>query len=277
MTTSRPEFSRIKGLLVSLFARSRNHAREVELERHVNALQNALEQCRGVARQWWGFRVHFTIGVAVVALVIGFVLGVYRHAISQAFVETAAAVGLASSGRDVTAEAETAFQKGDYAKALKLARPLAEDGNPRAEAIVGSAYYRGRGVAQSDTEAATWFKRAADQGDAVARFQLGVMYGEGRGVPQDFSEAARWYERAAEQGDAQAQYNLGLAYARGEGVTQNAVQAHVWFNLAAARFPATDATRRTAAVKNRDAVANEMSSEQLAEAQKRAREWRPKS
>jgi TPR repeat protein len=263
--------------LVSLFARSRNHAREAELERHVNALQTALEQCKGVARQWWGFRVHFTIGVAVVALVIGFVLGVYRHAIEHAFVETAAAVGLASSGRDVAAEAETAFQKGDYAKALKLARPLAEDGNPRAEAVVGSAYYRGRGVAQSDTEAATWFKRAAEQGDAVARFTLGVMYGEGRGVPQDFTEAARWYERAAEQGDAQAQYNLGLAYARGEGVTQNAVQAHMWFNLAAARFSATDATRRTAAVKNRDAVANEMSSEQLAEAQKRAREWKPKT
>src|SRR5262249_22225418 len=167
--------------------------------------------------------------------------GVYRHAIESAFVETAAAVGLASSPRDVTAEAAAALQKGDYAKALKLARPLAEDRNPRAEAIVGSAYYRGPGVAQNDTEAATWFKRAAEQGDAVARFQLGVMYGEGRGVPQDFTEAARWYERAAEQGDAQAQYNLGLAYARGEGVTQNIVEAHMWFNLAAARFPATDA------------------------------------
>jgi TPR repeat protein len=263
--------------LVSLFGRSRNHAREVELERRVNSLQNALEQCKGVARQWWGFRVHFTIGVAVVAVVIGFVLGVYRHAIGQAFVETAAAVGLASSGRDVTAEAQAALQKGDYAKALKLAQPLAEDGNPRAEAIVGAVYYRGRGAAQNDAEAATWFKRAAEHGDAVARFQLGVMYGEGRGVPQDFAEAARWYERAADQGDAQAQYNLGLAYARGEGVTQNIVEAHKWFNLAAARFPASDAARRTAAVKNRDTVANEMSSAQLAEAQKRAREWKPKS
>jgi TPR repeat protein len=262
--------------LVALFARSRNHAREVELERRVNALQNALEQCKGVARQWWGFRVHFTIGVAVVALVIGFVLGVYRHAIGQAFVETAAAVGLANSRVDQVAEADRALQKADYAKALKLARPLAEDGNPHAEAIVGTAYYRGRGVAQNDTEAASWFKRAAEQGDPVARFTLGVMYGEGRGVPQDFAEGARWYRLAAEQGDAQAQYNLGLAYARGEGVTQNVVDAYMWFNLAAAHFPAND-PRRIAAVKNRDAVANEMTSEQLAEAQKRAREWKPKS
>jgi len=103
------------------------------------------------------------------------------------------------------------------------------------------------------------------------------MYGEGRGVPQDYAEAARWYRRAAEQGDAQAQYNLGLAYARGEGVTQNAVEAHMWFNLAAARFPANDTRNRTAAVKNRDTVAGEMSSDQLAEAQKRAREWKPQS
>jgi len=102
-----------------------------------------------------------------------------------------------------------------------------------------------------------------------------VMYGEGRGVPQDFAEAARWYRRAAERGDAPAQYNLGLAYARGEGVAQDVVAAHMWFNLAAARFPATDTRNRAAAVKNRDTVAGEMTSTQLAEAQKRAREWKP--
>ena len=262
---------------MALFARSRNHAREVELERRVNSLQVALNQCKGVARQWWGFRVRFTIGVAVVSLAVGFALGVYRHAISQAFIDTAAAVGIAGPRGDATTEADAAFQKGDYAKALKLARPLADAGNPRAQAIVGFAYYRGRGVTHDDSEAAKWLHRAANQGDAPARFTLGVMYGEGRGVPQDFAEAAQWYRLAAEQGDAQAQYNLGLAYARGEGVTQDAVQAHMWFNLAAARFPATDSRNRSAAVKNRDTVASEMSSEQLSEAQKRALAWKPKS
>jgi hypothetical protein len=262
---------------MALFARSRNHAREVELERRVNSLQVALNQCKGVARQWWGFRVRFTIGVAVVSLAIGFALGVYRHAISQAFIDTAAAVGIAGPRGDATAEADAAFKKGDYAKALKLARPLADAGDPRAQAIVGFAYYRGRGIIHDDAEAAKWLHRAADQGDAPARFTLGVMYGEGRGVPQDFTEAAHWYRLAAEQGDAQAEYNLGLAYARGEGVTQDVVEAHMWFNLAAARFPATDTRNRAAAVKNRDTVASEMSSEQLSEAQKRALTWKPKS
>jgi TPR repeat protein len=261
---------------MALFARSRNHAREVELERRVSSLQNALNQCKGVAQQWWSFRATFTIAVVVLALAIGFTLGVYRHNIKQAFLTTAVAVGVAQAPGDGAAEADAAFVKGDYAKALKLARPLAEDGNAKAESILGFAYYRGRGVAQNDTEAAKWFKLAADQGDAPSRFTLGVMYGEGRGVPQDFAEAAQWYRLAAEQGDAQAQYNLGLAYARGEGVTQNAVEAHMWFNLAAARFPASDSRNRTAAVRNRDTVASEMSADQLAEAQKRAREWKPK-
>ena len=49
---------------MALFARTRNHAREVELEQRVNALQVALNQCKGVARQWWGLRARFAVGVA---------------------------------------------------------------------------------------------------------------------------------------------------------------------------------------------------------------------
>jgi uncharacterized protein len=50
----------------------------------------------------------------------------------------------------------------------------------------------------------------------------------------------------------------------------------MWFNLAAARFPASDTRNRGLAVKNRDVVAGKMTSDQLAEAQKLAREWKPK-
>ena len=178
----------------------RSREREAELEHRVYALQTALDQCKGVARSWWSMRVRFTVAVALVAMAAGFALGVYRHQIQQAFIDTAAAMGLAHPVSDAVL-AETAFQKTDYARALRLARPLAEAGDPRAEAVLGLAYYRGRGVPQNDSEAAKWFRLAADQGDAASRFTLGVMYGEGRGVPQDYAEAARWYRRAAEQGD----------------------------------------------------------------------------
>ena len=143
----------------------RNRTHEAELERRVFALQAALNQCKGVARTWWSMRVRFTVAVALVAMAAGFALGVYRHPIRQAFVDSAVAVGL-TSPEDEAGTAEIAFQRADYAKALKLARPLAEAGDPRAEAIVGSAYYRGRGVPQNDSEAAKWFRLAADKGNA---------------------------------------------------------------------------------------------------------------
>src|SRR5215472_15405482 len=158
-----------RGTWMALLPLFRSREREAELEHRVYALQAALAQCKGVARSWWSMRVRFTVAVALVAMAAGFALGVYRHPIQQAFVNSAVAVGLASPA-DAAAEAETAFQKTDYAKALKLARPLAEDGDPRAETVLGSAYYRGRGVPQNDSEAAKWFRRAADKGNAVARF-----------------------------------------------------------------------------------------------------------
>ena len=76
----------------------------------------------------------------------------------------------------------------------------------------------------------------------------------------------------AEQGDARAQVALGFRYALGVGVPQDYVEAHMWFNLAAAQSSAEDRDRR---VKARNDVAKRMTAEQIAEAQRRAREWQP--
>jgi hypothetical protein len=59
-------------------------------------------------------------------------------------------------------------------------------------------------VAQSDVEAARWYRKAADQGHAKAQFNLGFMFSQGRGVAQSDVEAARWYRKAADKGLAQA-------------------------------------------------------------------------
>src|SRR4029450_13388211 len=98
---------------MALFARSRT--REVELERRVGALQNALNQCKGVAQQWWSFRASFTIGVVVVARGSGLAVGVCRDTIGQPFLTTAVVVGVAKAPGDGAAEADAAFQKGHYA------------------------------------------------------------------------------------------------------------------------------------------------------------------
>jgi TPR repeat protein len=261
--------------LLSRFAFNRHRAHEAELEAKVTALQAVLDKCKGMACDCARLWREMMVGGIVVTLAVGYVLGVYNAPIRQLIADLAGPLGLASPVQNADA-AYAAFQKGDYTAALELARPLAETGDAKAQSILGLMNYRGRGVSKDDHDAMKWFRRAADQGDASARAYLGVMFAEGRGVPKDSEEAAKWYRLAADQGDPMAQYNLGLAYATGEGVEQDSVSAHMWFNLAAARFPASAARSRSDAVKNREVVAGKMTPEQLAEAQKLAREWRPK-
>jgi len=98
------------------------------------------------------------------------------------------------------------------------------------------------------------------------------MYNNGEGVTQDYAEAVRWYRLAADRGDAVAQHNLGLMYKLGQGVTQDYVVAHMWLNLATAQQAGEDRKQSAGA---RDRVAEEMTSDQIAEAQRRAREWTP--
>ena len=82
---------------------------------------------------------------------------------------------------------------------------------------------------------------------------------------KDFATALRKYKSAAAQGNAGAQLNLGVMYNIGQGVVQDYMRAHIWFNLAAV-------TGNADAVKNRDSIAKQMTPQQIAEAQKLARE-----
>ena len=79
---------------------------------------------------------------------------------------------------------------------------------------------------------------------------------------------------AAEQGQADAQIALGFMYYFGHGVPQDYVQAHMWSNLAASGY--IPGKTRDQSVKDRDIVAEKMTPAQIAEAQKLAREWKPK-
>ena len=206
----------------------------------------------------------------------------------------------------------SAYEKFDYATALRLWRPLAEHGNASAQYYLGLMYASGRGVQQNDAEAVKWFRKAgeqgyasaqynlglmyasgrgvqqndaeaakwyvkaAEQGDAFAQYNLGVMYASGRGVQQNDAEAVKWYVKAAEQGDASAQYNLGVRYESGRGVPQNFVLAHLWFNLASAAQDAREEVKNRARG-NRDAIARRMTLQQIEQAQSLASRWQVKS
>jgi TPR repeat protein len=159
--------------------------------------------------------------------------------------------------------------------ALQTVAPSAEAGLGTFEALIGDAYYYGHGVSRDYTEAARWYRRAAQNSNAMAEATLGDIYYYGRGVPQDFAEAGQWWRLAAERGVAVAQLNLGVMYANGDGVPQDYVKSHLYSNLAAAHLP--PGQDREIAVKNREIVSKLMSPAQIAEAQQLARAWRPKS
>jgi TPR repeat protein len=164
-------------------------------------------------------------------------------------------------------DSRAAYERGDFAIAERLFRPLAEHGNAIAQYNLGVMYYKGEGVHQSYPDAVFWYRHAAWQGDASAQLELGVMCYKGQGTLQNYAEALTWFRKAADQGSAQAQINLGAIYANGQGVPQDYIHAHMWLSLAAAKS-------ETRAVELRDIVAAKMTAAQIAEAQKLAREWK---
>jgi uncharacterized protein len=172
-------------------------------------------------------------------------------------------------------DGDAALQRRDYATAMRLLRPLAEQGNSEAQDKLGMMYVNGQGMEKDYHQARIWFRKAADQGQVRAQENLGFMYSTNwMGGPPDYQQAAAWFRKAADQGSPSAQYNLGMSCEKGEGVPQDYVQAHMWFNLAAAR--ASSAFDRQMAAEGRDRIAAKMTPAQIAEAQRMAREWAPK-
>ena len=107
------------------------------------------------------------------------------------------------------------------------------------------------------------------KGHIEAQYNLGQMTEYGMGVQKGSKEAAKWYRLAADQGYSVAQGSLAAMYYNGQGVPQNYVHAYMWLCLSSAQGY-EDAT------KLRDLLAKQLTSAQIAEAQKLASEWKPK-
>jgi uncharacterized protein len=118
-------------------------------------------------------------------------------------------------------------------------------------------------------EAMKWYRLAADQGSPEAQYDIGILFSFGYGVPRNDAEAVKWFQLAADQGNLNGQYALGNSYALGEGVPQNYIYAYMWLSLVAA------VNSDIKAINSRDYVAAKMTPDQIAEAQRMAREWQP--
>jgi TPR repeat protein len=196
----------------------------------------------------------------------------------------------------------------NYSKAFKWYKKAADQGDANAQYHLGIMYTYGEGVLEDWTEGAKWFKKAAEQGDADAQCNLGYIYSNGRGLTQDFNEAVvwlkkaaerghmasqnalammycgvgygpkgyneafKWFKRAANQGCITAQLNLaviyyeGAKYYEGLNVAKDYVEAYKWLLIAGMED-------RGYYAETKQELAYHMTSEQIAEAEKRAKEF----
>jgi TPR repeat protein len=96
------------------------------------------------------------------------------------------------------------------------------------------------------------------------------MFLNGQAVAQNYAEALKWYRLAASQGMTSAQNSLGVMYALGQGTPKNPARAYLWFNVSVL-------SGNSGGVDNRDRIAKEMSSQQIAEAQQMTRDCQQRS
>jgi TPR repeat protein len=112
---------------------------------------------------------------------------------------------LAATSEDDFRAGLSAFNRGDFAAAMRLWRPLADADEARSQAGIGFMYHRGLGVKTDDVQAAIWLRKAAEQGQAEGQLMLGSLYFFGMGVPQSYPTAYAWCELAQDNGQAEAQ------------------------------------------------------------------------
>ena len=178
----------------------------------------------------------------------------------------------------------------------------AKKGDALSQMQVGFYYLFGlSGVSKDGNQASTWLRKAAEQGlvGAQTRLAYGLRWGSQdplwAGVEKNPNEAATWYLLAAKQGDDEAQFSVGEMYRDGVGVGQDFIEAYKWFNIAAASTNRTDlkflekymSVEKAKNLANaictadrartaRDQLTQFMTIEQTAEAQRLAREFRPR-
>jgi hypothetical protein len=109
-----------------------------------------------------------------------------------------------TTGRDcaIRGGEYVAYDRANYATALKIWLPLANQGDAEAQTYVGEIYEKGLGQSSDYALAADWYQRAADQGYATAQVSLGQLYERGLGVRKDMAAALDLYRRASGLGDA---------------------------------------------------------------------------
>jgi hypothetical protein len=130
------------------------------------------------------------------------------------FINTLSAIALAtllyapSAAAEAFEQAAEAYRTRNYALAFQLFSDLAEENDTRSQTVLALMYKFGEGVQEDLSDAAKWYRRAAESGYAPAQYNLGVMLAKGQGVPVDRREARRWLIAANDAGFERAAADL---------------------------------------------------------------------
>ncbi len=166
--------------------------------------------------------------------------------------------------------------KEDRKQAFQWMERSAKTGSVRAQGTLAMYFSEGIGVAPDDAKSLALARQAADGGDILSQFIMGMRYNNAVGVPRDVEQAAAWWGKAAERGLLRAQMMLAglltqsaaVPDAKPEQASADRVEAAKWLIL-------SDSQRQPGAQAMLAGLKEKMTSEEIAAAEERARDWRP--
>ncbi|MCH7372489.1 MULTISPECIES: tetratricopeptide repeat protein [Aeromonas] len=132
------------------------------------------------------------------------------------------------STEQALATASRAWRVGHFEQATHIWLPLAEQGQPRAQALMGWSHELGQGSEQDLARAIALYRRSAEAGDAFGQYRLADLYLRGVGVPRDLRAAFHWMELAARNGDVPAMLKVGVLHLMGVNGRVDMAQAKQW-------------------------------------------------
>ncbi len=227
----------------------------------------------------------FMLGVAAIAVAVGFVQATQRWAdgartasapsataVAPAAVATQSLFSPMPNGPTADVDAASAASRSadelfasalrlfgpdgvptDPAGAERLLRAAAEKGSAKAAYRLGTIYEKGYGRAKDVAVARDWYLKAAQGGNVAGMHNLAVLLASGEAP--DYAGATEWFRKAAEHGLRDSQYNAAVLSARGLGGPADLKAAYVWFALAAAAGDQAAAQRRDEAARRLDPAA----------------------
>lgn len=131
------------------------------------------------------------------------------------------------------AAANRAWRTGHFDEATRIWSPLAEQGLPRAQALMGWSHEVGQGSQQDIHQAISLYRQSAQAGDPFGQYRLAELYLRGVGVKRDLRQAFHWMDQAARNGDVPAMLKVGVLHLMGVSGRVDLPQAKQWLYQAA--------------------------------------------